>query len=191
MTGTPTYHSWLNMKRRCLDPNHEHYPNYGGRGITFCERWKLFENFLADMGVRPEGMTLGRIKNSKGYYPLNCEWQTRQEQHSNKRTNHYLYHDGRIETMAEYARRLRLLKPKPAPARAVAKVGREEIRERILAGLARARKQGRVGGRPKAEDDHRLKAKVRHLHSGGASLRTIAAQTQIAVNTVRKILAAA
>lgn len=73
----------------------------------------------------------------------------------------------------------------------LAKIEREKIRERTLAGLARARKQGKTLGRPKTEDDHKLVAKVRHLHKEGASLRTIAAQTGIAVNTTRKILAAA
>lgn len=73
----------------------------------------------------------------------------------------------------------------------IAKLEREKIRERTLAGLARARKQGRVGGRPRAEDDYKLVAKVKHLQKEGASLRQIAAEAQIAVNTVRRILAAA
>jgi DNA invertase Pin-like site-specific DNA recombinase len=60
-----------------------------------------------------------------------------------------------------------------------------------VAGLERARAQGRIGGRPKAEDDHKLVAKVKHLHKGGASLRQIAAGAEVGVNTVRKILAAA
>jgi DNA invertase Pin-like site-specific DNA recombinase len=74
---------------------------------------------------------------------------------------------------------------------AVAKQERVRISERVVAGLERARAQGRIGGRPKAEDDYKLAAKVRHLHKEGESLRTIAAKTEIAVNTVRKILAAA
>jgi DNA invertase Pin-like site-specific DNA recombinase len=73
---------------------------------------------------------------------------------------------------------------------AVAKQERVRISERVVAGLERARAQGRVGGRPKAEDDYKLVAKVRHLHKDGASLRRIAAQADVAVNTVRKILAA-
>jgi DNA invertase Pin-like site-specific DNA recombinase len=73
---------------------------------------------------------------------------------------------------------------------AVAKQERVRISERVVAGLERARAQGRVGGRPKAEDDHRLVAKIRHLHKEGASLRTIAAKAEVAVNTVRKVLAA-
>jgi DNA invertase Pin-like site-specific DNA recombinase len=73
---------------------------------------------------------------------------------------------------------------------AVAKQERVRISERVVAGLERARAQGRIGGRPKAEDDHKLVAKVKHLHKGGASLRQIAAGAEVAVNTVRKILAA-
>jgi DNA invertase Pin-like site-specific DNA recombinase len=74
---------------------------------------------------------------------------------------------------------------------AVAKQERVRRSERTIAGLERARAQGRVGGRPKAEDDHKLVAKVKHLHRGGASLRHIATKAEVAVNTVRKILAAA
>lgn len=73
----------------------------------------------------------------------------------------------------------------------LAKMERDKIRERTLAGLARARKQGRVGGRPAAADDHKLVAKVKHLHREGASLRQIASKAEISVNTVRKLLAAA
>jgi hypothetical protein len=98
------------MKRRCLNPNSQHYPSYGGRGIKVCERWKLFENFLADMGVCPPGKTLGRIANGKGYYPLNCRWETRREQSTNTRQTRFLFHDGLMETVAECAKRLGLSK---------------------------------------------------------------------------------
>jgi hypothetical protein len=108
MKGTPTYFSWANMMQRCLNPNNKRYPSYGGRGITVCERWKTFENFLADMGERPPGTTLGRIGNSKGYYPLNCRWETRQEQYDNTRRTHSLYHDGKISTIAARTRELGL-----------------------------------------------------------------------------------
>ena len=74
---------------------------------------------------------------------------------------------------------------------AVAKQERVRRSERTIAGLERARAEGRIGGRPKAEDDFKLVAKVQHLHKEGASLRQIAAKAQIAVGTVRKILAAA
>lgn len=72
-----TYSSWSSMKARCLNPNDGSFPRYGGRGITICERWlgeHGFENFLADMGERPEGKTLDRKKSNGNYEPDNCRW---------------------------------------------------------------------------------------------------------------------
>jgi hypothetical protein len=79
------YTSWGAMKGRCLNPNSLHYKHYGGRGITVCERWMKFENFLADMGDRPEGQSLDRIDVNGNYEPGNCKWSTWEEQRANQR----------------------------------------------------------------------------------------------------------
>jgi hypothetical protein len=79
-----TFRSWAAMMERCFNPTNERYIHYGGRGITVCEQWRSFEGFHADMGDRPEGLTLGRKDNDLGYSPTNCRWETRREQSINR-----------------------------------------------------------------------------------------------------------
>jgi hypothetical protein len=78
------YSVWKNMLTRCNNPANEAYQYYGARGITVCPDWHKFENFLADMGEPPKGLTLERIDNDKGYYKENCKWATITEQRNNR-----------------------------------------------------------------------------------------------------------
>lgn len=80
------YSTWKAMLTRCTNPNHMCFANYGGRGITVCERWRTFANFYADMGPRPSvGHSIDRIDSDGNYEPGNCRWATRLEQNRNKR----------------------------------------------------------------------------------------------------------
>lgn len=101
---SPTYHSWKAMWDRCTLASNYGFPNYGGRGVTICERWSKFENFLADMGERPAGKTLDRKDSNGEYSPANCRWATRVEQARNQRNNVNLTHNGKTQCVSAWAK---------------------------------------------------------------------------------------
>ncbi len=105
---TSTYNVWLGMKQRCLNPKNNNYHRYGGREITICERWLKFENFLADMGMRPEGLTLDRINNDGNYESSNCRWATMRTQSGNRRDNKIIDIDNQEICATEATRRLNI-----------------------------------------------------------------------------------
>lgn len=82
---TPAYHTWQHVISRCTNPNSDRWRWYGAKGVRVCERWKVFENFLSDMGERPLGTTLGRFGDVGDYEPKNCAWMTKQQQTTTSR----------------------------------------------------------------------------------------------------------
>lgn len=103
MHKSSEYKTYAAMKDRCDNPNNTQYKDYGGRGITYCERWNDFASFFEDMGVRPENMTLDRIDNDGDYSPENCKWSSRKDQQNNRRNNVVLEYKGEMLTMKQAA----------------------------------------------------------------------------------------
>jgi hypothetical protein len=104
MKGTGTYSSWQAMKARCQIESATEYHRYGGQGITVCNRWQSFENFLADMGERPEGHSIDRIDSSGNYEPGNCRWADNLTQSNNTSRNVRVEIDGVEKTVSEWSR---------------------------------------------------------------------------------------
>jgi hypothetical protein len=110
LSKTAEYRVWRGMLTRCGNPKDHTYHNYGGRGITVCERWLKFKNFSADMGRRPsKDHSIDRINNNGNYEPENCRWATIAEQRSNQRTNTLLTYQGRTQIMKAWASELGIL----------------------------------------------------------------------------------
>lgn len=99
-----TYICWQNMIQRCEYKKAVNYSRYGGAGVKVCRRWRIaFDNFLKDMGEKPEGMTIDRKNGKLGYFPSNCRWATRREQQNNMRTNVLISIDGVSSTISKWA----------------------------------------------------------------------------------------
>lgn len=107
LSYTPEYRAWQTMRLRCTEPTNAAYPNYGGRGITVCDRWlNSVEHFVSDMGPKPTPKhELDRIDNNAGYSPENCRWVERKINDRNRRSNRLIKHDGAQVSLAELAER--------------------------------------------------------------------------------------
>jgi hypothetical protein len=103
LAKTPIYNVWNAMIGRCHNPNSKAYSEYGGRGIHVCEKWRSFTGFYEDMGDRPEGATLERVDNNKGYSPDNVVWADRNTQARNKRNNVLLTVNGETRCLTEWS----------------------------------------------------------------------------------------
>lgn len=108
MSKHPFYFTWRNIVNRCTNPRNDSYAYYGGRGIQVCDEWhdsfNVFLGYISslpDFGVR--NYTIDRIDNSLGYYPGNLRWVSRKIQQRNRRGNHLLSHDGKTQSIAEWA----------------------------------------------------------------------------------------
>jgi len=99
-----TYYAWNDMKGRCEGKIGRSRHRYAGRGITFCDRWKSFDNFVSDMGLKPDGMQLDREDNNGNYDPSNCRWVTSLVNNNNRSDNRLFNLNGETHTMAEMAR---------------------------------------------------------------------------------------
>lgn len=101
--GSKIYLLFKAMHNRCKRPATDSYKYYGAKGITVCERWEKFENFLADMGMPEAGHSLDRIDNTKGYSPDNCRWASAIEQANNHTNNRFVEVNGVKKTVAQWA----------------------------------------------------------------------------------------
>lgn len=102
------YKTWQKMLRRCLTKTDAAFHRYGGKGITVCERWLQFENFLADMGQPPQRHSIDRIDGTKGYSPENCRWATSKEQAVNRCSTVFVEHNGERLCAKDWARKLNI-----------------------------------------------------------------------------------
>jgi hypothetical protein len=174
---TNIYSRWQGMLGRCECPSRKDYEHYGAKGIAVCERWHTFENFLADMGEAPEGMSLDRIDGTKGYSPDNCRWATLKEQNDNRVIERqFITHDGKTLSRRGWAAELG--------------IGLSALRARIskgwpVVGLLPVNKGSR---NPSAKLSEESVAAIKALGRTGVKARSLAKQYGTSDHNIRAIL---
>ena len=109
MTETPEYKAFHGMWGRCTNPKNNRYHLYGARGVTVCDRWRSFELFISDVGLRPTSFhSIGRIDNDGNYEPGNVEWSTEVDQANNRRSNRIVEFNGARKTIAQWGSELHI-----------------------------------------------------------------------------------
>jgi len=107
MARSSIYNSWIDILQRCNNTKNRRYKDYGGRGITVCERWLKFKNFLEDMGKKPAFKSqIDRTDNNKGYYKSNCRWTTSKEQSRNRRSNRLITYKNKTQCLIVWSEEL-------------------------------------------------------------------------------------
>tara|TARA_R100000365_G_C2748380_1_gene79776 strand:+ start:9724 stop:10215 length:492 start_codon:yes stop_codon:yes gene_type:complete len=102
----PEYDAWKSMRARCLNPSNKRFSDYGGRGITVCQRWSEFPNFLQDMGRKPSAKhSIDRIDNNRGYEPGNCRWALPHQQMTNRSMTRFVEFKGESVPLASLAKK--------------------------------------------------------------------------------------
>lgn len=141
------------MRMRCRTDYAKHRMHYKAKGITVCDRWQVFEYFLADMGERPEGTTLDRIDNTRGYEPGNCRWASWKVQGSNRACVEQITYNGKTQNPEDWARELGL---KPQTIRS--RIARGWPLERVMTAKAR---RGTFGERGRAKITEAVAREIR------------------------------
>lgn len=182
----PEYTVWSSMRDRCNRPANRNYHNYGGRGITVCERWARFRNFLEDMGARPSPEhEIDRIDNNGHYEPGNCRWATRSEQERNKRTNRHLTINGVTQTLTEWAATAGI-----PVNRAFNRLYHGRPPEEVIAAGTLERRRPRVTCRGERKGAARMTDAMvmlaREQHAAGKAIRAIARDMGIGGTTMFK-----
>jgi hypothetical protein len=149
----------MNMKARCFNTKHHSFARYGGAGLTVCQRWLTFENFLADMGVRPVRTTLDRIDNAKGYEPGNCRWATTKVQGSNRACVEQITFNGKTQNCEDWARELGIL-----PQTLRTRIARGWTLDRAIKGTREY--SGRGEANPHAVLNEKLVLEIRAAYTG-------------------------